>query len=501
MPKKFYLTTPIYYVNAKPHIGHAYTTIAADIIARYQRMIGKDVFFLTGTDEHGSKIATAASEQKKTPLEFCDEISATFKLAWDTLNISNSDFIRTTEPRHETGVLKFIKKLKDAGAIYEKKYAGLYCEGCEKFVTEKDIVDDRCIYHPNKKLQSISEKNYFFKLSNYLEKIKTAIEDGDIKILPANGKSEVLGLFKQGLTDFSISREKVKWGIKFPYGENQVTYVWIDALSNYITALGYGSDEKKYKDFWSAETLHLLGRDILKFHAIYWPAMLLAIGEPLPKTLFVHGFFTINGQKMSKSLNNVIDPLEMVKKYGVDATRYLIISQFPFGQDGNVDAARFDEKYNADLANKLGNLVSRVIKLKVKSEELKVTIKSSKVKKIIEANWKNYISAFEDFQIDKGLNEIERMVTWLNGYIDAEKPWKLQKENPEKFMLVMLELLEALRHLGWMLIPFMPEIAQKILKTLGVWENEKTQKFFEISKWKNAAGIKITKSEILFPRI
>lgn len=508
---KFYITTPIYYVNAKPHIGHAYTTVAADVIARYHRLLGDDVFFLTGSDEHGSKIAKAAQAQNKKPQKFCDEITAYFKSLWDALSISYDDFIRTTEARHKDGVLKFIEKLKEANAIYESEYEGFYCEGCEKFMTEKEMVDGKCPYH-QKAPEKISEKNYFFRLSKYLPEIKSRIESDKIKILPENEKKEVLGLFKQGLSDFSISREKVKWGIKFPYGKDQITYVWVDALSNYITALGYPKG-KNFQKFWPAD-LHLIGRDILKFHAIYWPAMLRACGEKLPRTLFVHGFFTVSGQKMSKSLGNVIDPNEMIKKYGSDGARYLIISQFPFGQDGDIKAERFDEKYNAELANNLGNLVARVTTLarnlkflqkgesSTKSGQILKLKAKSRISNLIVRNWKKYIKSLNNFQIDEGLDAVYEIINYINKYIDDIKPWELQKNNQKKFEIAMFDLLEVLRHIGWMLNPYLPETSKKILEQLGIWEREKTRGFEEIKKWKTEIDIsKIKKGKILFPRI
>ncbi|MEW6407711.1 MAG: methionine--tRNA ligase [Patescibacteria group bacterium] len=498
---KFYITTPIYYANAKPHIGHSYTTIAADVIARYNRMRGRDVFFLTGMDEHGTKIFQAAQKQKKELQVFCDEISAYFKSLWDSFSISYDDFIRTTEKRHKNGVLIFLEKLKKAGVIYKGKYEGLYCDGCEKFLTEKELVGGRCQYH-QKPPKKISEKNYFFKLSKFLPKVKNLIENDEIKILPENEKKEVLGLFKQNLEDFSISREKVKWGIKFPYNKNQVTYVWVDALSNYITALGYDRAEN-FKKFWPAD-LHLIGRDILKFHAVFWPAMLYACGEKLPKNLFVHGFFTVNGQKMSKSLGNVIDPNEMIKKYSSDGARYLIISQFPFGQDGDINAGRFDEKYNADLANNLGNLAARVTKLseKTKNQKPKTKTTNQKLEKLVLKNWEKYEKLLNIFKIDEALDVIYIIINFINKYIDDIKPWELQKKDPEKFERAMFDLLEVLRHIGWMLNPYLPETSKKILEQLGVWEREKTREFEEIKKWKTEIDInKIKKGEILFPRI
>lgn len=497
---KFYITTPIYYINDKAHIGHAYTTIAADVLARFHRMRGDDVFFLTGTDEHGSKIAAAAEQAGKSPQEFCDQMSAVFSELWDALNISNNDFIRTTSERHKKGVEKFLLKLKSKGAIYSAEYKGLYCTGCERFMTAKELVDGKCPFH-QKRPEKISEKNYFFKLKDYLEEVKKRIVNDEIKILPATAKKETLGLFKQGLKDFSISREKVKWGIKIPFVKNQVVYVWVEALQNYLTGVGYGYNEKKFDRFWPAD-LHLMARDILKFHAIYWPALLLAADIQPPKTIFAHGFFTINGQKMSKSLGNIIDPNEMIKKFGTDGTRYLLLVQFPFGEEGDIKANKFTELYNAFLANNLGNLVSRVMKLaeKIKNQRLEAK-NTGQLEKVVFSSWKNYDKNFINFQIKKALDEIFNLVSNLNVYIDREEPWNLVKTDQKRFDELMLGLLEALRHIGWMLYPFMPETSEKILKQLGVWEKEKTKQLKEIKKWNVNSVKRIKKGKLLFPRV
>ncbi|MEK7104134.1 MAG: methionine--tRNA ligase, partial [Patescibacteria group bacterium] len=325
MKEKIYLTTPIYYVNSRPHIGHAYATLAVDVLARYYRSLGKEVFFLTGTDEHGAKIFEAAQKANKTPQEFCDEISGLFKTAWQNLNIDYSYFIRTTDKNHEEKVTEFLNVLKNNGYLYEGEYAGKYCVGCEKFVTDKDLIDGKCPDHKCEP-QDVSEENWFFKLRQLLPKIQELIEQDKILIRPEKAKSEVLGVIKQGLDDISISRKTVSWGVKLPWEESQTVYVWVDALLNYWTALqNLGKTE-----FWPVD-LHLVGRDILKFHCIFWPALLLAyygedaIGQ-LPKQIFCHGYFTIDGQKMSKTIGNVVDPNDLIKKYGVDATRYLLLT-------------------------------------------------------------------------------------------------------------------------------------------------------------------------------
>src|SRR3989339_1492570 len=358
---KFYITTPIYYVNDKPHIGHAYTTIVADVLARFYRQeIGdKNVFFLTGTDEHGAKVAESAAKNGISPQEFTDRVSQEFKTAWQNLDISYNHFIRTTDKEHQKIVIDILKKLNDKGVLYQGDYQGLYCVGCEKFILESELVDGKCPDH-NKVPEKLTEKNWFFSLQQFLPKIKKAIETGELFIYPESRKKEVLGLIdKQELPDFSISRSKksVPWGIDLPFDANQKTYVWVDALSNYISALGYPKS-KNFQKFWPADA-QFLALDILKFHAVYWPAILMALDLPLSK-LYIHGFFTLDGKKMSKTLGNVIDPNELADKYGAEVSKYLILSQFSFGQESDIKLEDFPIKYNADLVNGLGNLVSRV---------------------------------------------------------------------------------------------------------------------------------------------
>lgn len=497
---KFYITTPIYYVNDKPHIGHAYTTIAADVLARYHRLKGEEVFFLTGTDEHGSKVAQSAQEAGKDSQEFCDENSAKFQMVFDRLNISQDHFIRTTSEQHKMGVEKFLNKLKEVGAIYEGDYAGLYCTGCERFITEKELINGLCPDH-KKEPEVLKEKNYFFKLKSYLPQIAKIINDGELKVLPENKKNEVLGLIKQGLDDFSLSRESVKWGIKIPFDESQVTYVWVEALQNYITGLGYGSEEKNFHKFWPAD-IHLMAKDIIKFHALYWPAMLLAAGLPLPKVIFAHGFFTIDGEKMSKSLGNVIDPEELVDEFGADAVRYLLLSQFPFGADGDVKAGDFAIQYNADLANGLGNLTSRTLAMAEKYLAGVVPEKDFEFSDEVAGIWRQYQEAMKNFQIDKVIEIIRKFNSFADGYVERQKPWHLAKEgNIEQLNKVIYNLLEALRHLALMVYPVMPEISEQIFKYLNQadWKNKD---FKELIDWGGLeTGTKVVKAEPLFPRL
>jgi methionyl-tRNA synthetase len=510
--EKFYVTTPIYYVNDIPHIGHAYTTIAADILARYYRMIlgGDNVYFLTGTDEHGAKIAQAAEKNKMTPQEFADKESATFQLAWENLGISNNDFIRTTEKRHEKVVeeffelLKKVKTPKKNPALYESEYEGLYCTGCEAFKTEDELIDGKCPDHKTI-CELIKEKNWFFKLSDFGESLKKLIEKGELNIMPQARKNEVLGLIKVGLKDVAISRQNVKWGIKLPFDKEQTAYVWVDALINYISALG-GTKGKLYKKFWPAD-VQLMAKDILKFHAVIWPALLLALDLSLPKVIFAHGFFTLDGQKMSKTLGNVINPDELVTKYGSDATRYLLLSQFGFGTDGDFNRQRLNDIYNAALANELGNLVSRVLAMTEKYFDAKVPEPNAEKDNIFQADlindWDHYDSAIKNLKFDEVLGVIWENVRKCNIYIDKEKPWELAKTDKHILADVIYTLLETIRQISIMTIPFMPEKSDKILELLGFdAEKEKEEKIEKLRKWgRLPSGQKIEKGEILFPKI
>ncbi|MDO8668764.1 MAG: methionine--tRNA ligase [Candidatus Buchananbacteria bacterium] len=497
--KKFYITTPIYYVNDKPHIGHAYTTIAADVLARYHRLKGDEVFFLTGTDEHGSKVAESAQAANKSPQEFCDENSAKFQMVWDRLNISHNNFLRTTSLQHKQGVEKFLNKLKESGSIYESDYQGLYCTGCERFITEKELLDGLCPDH-KKAPEVLKEKNYFFKLKDYLPQIAKLINSGELMILPENKKNEVLGLIKQGLDDFSISRESVKWGIKIPFNDSQITYVWVEALQNYITGIGYGADEENFNKFWPAD-IHLMAKDIIKFHALYWPAMLLAAGLPLPKVIFAHGFFTIDGEKMSKTLGNVIDPEALVDEFGSDAVRYLLLSQFPFGADGDVKAGNFVIQYNSDLANGLGNLTSRVLSMAEKYFDGVVPEKDFEFSDETAGIWHQYEDAMKIFKIDEVIEIIRKFNSFADGYVERQKPWQLAKEDKEQLAKVIYNLLESIRHLALMVYPIMPDVAEQIFKYLNQ-ADWKSHNFKELIDWGVLEpAAKVEKAKALFPRL
>jgi methionyl-tRNA synthetase len=475
MAKKFYVTTPIYYVNDVPHIGHTCTTVAADIIARYYKLLGKDVFFLTGTDEHGAKVAEAAKEKGLSPQKFCDQVSKNFKEIWPKLNIEYDYFIRTTNPEHEKIAQEIIKKIYKNGDIYKGKYEGFYCVGCEKFVTETDLINGRCPLHPNRKIEKQSEENYFFKLSKYVPQLIKAIEDPKNKyhyqISPQSKREEVLSKLKAGVDDLSISRANVPWGIPIPWDKSQTIYVWVEALINYFSALKINKNE----EFWPAN-LHFLAKDILWFHAVIWEAMLISAKIPPPKEIFVHSFYLIDGKKMSKSLGNVISPQELLKKFGADGTRYLIASSFPYDSDSDVGWERFTEKYNADLANGLGNLVARVAKL---AEQAKLKTQNSKLKTTIEnSKFKNYHRSLEKYQFNEALSFVWEKISQADKYIDTNQPWTLKGKKLEK---VLGPVIIEIQEIASLIKPFLPETAEKIEKQFK--------------------GPKIKSEKPLFPRI
>jgi methionyl-tRNA synthetase len=466
--KKYYITTPIYYVNDKPHIGHAYTTIVADVMARfYRQKLGQEnVYFLTGTDEHGAKVAESAKKSGVEPQEFTDQISQEFKDAWQNLEIEHSQFIRTTDDKHKQIVTDILNKLKAADALYEDDYTGLYCVGCEKFVLESDLVDGKCPDH-DQEPETVTEKNWFFKLQDFLPTIKEKITSGELVIYPESRKNEVLGLIeKQDLPDFSISRsaKSVSWGIDLPWDKDQKAYVWVDALSNYITALDY-PDGELFKKFWPADN-QLLALDILKFHTVYWPAILLALGVELPKQLNIHGFFTLNGKKMSKTLGNVISPNELVEKYGAEATKYLMLSQFSFGSESDIKVEEFTTKYNADLVNGLGNLVNRVTNMV--EQYLDGTIQDKNFQElefVIKTKRK-----VEQLKFKEALFEIWKIIQESNSLVDETKPWELSKsdktDDQEKLKEVLQTLSLNLYNIATALQPFMPKKSQEILDIL-----------------------------------
>ncbi len=512
---RYLITTPIYYVNDRPHIGHAYTTIAADVLSRFFRLHGDEAFFLTGTDEHGSKVAEAAEKAGISPQKLCDRNSQLFKSAWKGLTISYDYFVRTTDARHIQAVARLLNNLFSARdprgqkVIYPGEYTGLYCVGCEKFITEKDLVDGLCPCHL-KPPQKLTEKNYFFRLSSYLSAVEKLISEDRIRILPEEKKNETLGLFKQELEDFSISREKVTWGVDLPFDPSQKAYVWVDALPNYISAIGYGDNAEEFKKWWgSGKVIHLLGKDILKFHNIYWPAMLLALGEKPPDLLFIHGYFTVNGQKMGKSLGNVIDPHYLIEKYGSDATRYLLLTQFPFGQDGDIQEKRLEDKYNSDLANDFGNLASRVLKLIKEnySGEIPAPEDYQEEEKKLQAQTvdtvRKVFDYIEEININQGIDEILKLVRFTNRYVDKTAPWSLAKaKDKSRLGTVLYASAEALRIISLLFYPVIPQKASKLRQTLGFREKELVPSLEKEKGWGYLKpGTKIGEIVPLFPRL
>lgn len=453
MAKRF-ITTPIYYINDVPHLGHAYTSIAADVLARYSRKKADEVFFLTGTDEHGAKIAQAAEKSGKEPKVFSDEISAKFEKLTKTLNISNDAFIRTTDPKHEKLVFDFLQKLYDGKFIYKKSYEGLYCVGCEKFLSERDLIDGNCPDHKSPP-QKQSEENWFFRLSEFTPRLKELIKKDEIEILPQSRKNEILGKIEQGLDDISISRKEVAWGIRVPWDETQTVYVWIDALINYLSA----TEIFDKKDFWPPY-IHIVGRDIAWFHAVIWPAILLAAGYGLPKKIFVHGYFTVDSHKMSKTVGNVIDPTKLVEKYGADSVRYYVLRDFPFGEDGDVSISRLEERHNNDLASGLGNLVQRVLSL-VLQNKLQLSVFNSQFSK--EKEKINKLT--ENLKFQEALIEIWKLIAVANKEIAAAEPWKLAKESKKKELEEFLQkAYEKVLEITDLVEPYLPQTAQEIKK-------------------------------------
>ena len=501
MPGKnnYFITTPIYYVNDKPHIGHAYTTILADVLARFHRTARDEVFFLTGLDEHGLKIQQAADKKGIAPQLHCDEMAPRFINLWEKLHIQYDDFIRTTENRHEKVVQDILKFVYDKSDIYFDEYTGEYCVGCERFYTEKELLDGKCPQH-DKPLETIKEKNYFFKMSKYQQQLIKYINDNPDFIQPKHRKNEILGFLRQPLDDLCISRPKsrLNWGIELPFDKDYVTYVWFDALINYVTAPGYAKDDKSFNKWWPA--VHLIGKDILMTHAVYWPTMLFSANIPQPKTIFAHGWWLNGESKMSKSLGNVVNPLNLIDKYGVDPLRYYLMREMVLGQDASFTMESFIKRYNSDLANDFGNLFSRVSTLIAKNfenvipEPGELTVVEIEIQKHAESVIKQTNNLIEKMRINEAIEEILQFVRSINRYMEQQTPWKLVKTDKSAAARVLYTAAESLRVSALLLQPVMPSRTKTILDIFYAKDTE--------LKWgKLKSGIVIKKHSPLFPRI
>jgi len=477
---KFYITTPIYYANAEPHLGSAYTTIAADVLARWNKLQGNKTFFLTGTDEHGQKIQEIAEKKGIKPQKFVDNIADKYKELFKLLNISNDFFLRTTNPKHEKEVKRILQELYDKKLIYKGSYEAYYCVGCEQYLTKSDLVDGKCPLH-NRKPELRKEEAYLFRLSKFQKKLSTLIKTGKYKILPKKRRKEILTFIDSGLQDISFSRlkQKVSWGIELPFDKKHTCFVWVDAFWNYITGLQI---KNQFKEFWPAN-VQLMAKDIFRVHATIWPAILLALNYKLPKTLFIHGYFTIDGKKMSKSLGNAIDPLELLEKYSADSLRYFLIRNIPFGDDGDFSEKNLIERHNNELANKLGNLVSRTTALAEKHGIQKTPNKL--LKKLELKQIKNHLNNYE---LDKSLHQIFAFIDKCNEYIQKNKPWETKDKK------VLYELADSIKAIAILLYPFIPTTSEKIAKILNITINYNNIKKPLIIK-------NIKKSEILFKKI
>jgi len=533
MENKFYVTTPIYYVNDKPHIGSTYTTVAADALARAYRQRGIPTHFLTGTDENSQKNLEAAEKAGAKDLQtYLDNMALVWTNTWRELGISFDDFIRTTEERHHKGVERFWRAVDKSGDIYKTKYERAYCVGCESFKTPFELVDNKCPLHPNRELETLQEENYFFKASNYKEELLKLYHDKEDFIQPSSRRNEIRSYVKSAYEDFSISREakKLACGISVPDDDSQRIYVWFDALINYMSAVGYGTDDKLFAKWWPA-TLHLVGKDIIKFHCALWPAMIMsaaksdellrnADGTPkLPERIYAHGFFTIDGQKISKSLGNAVDPLELAKEYPFDVIRYFLLREIPFGEDGDFSKTRLADRYSSDLGNTLGNLLNRAVSMsrkyfdnKVPSVEVSATTTAVAGTKWggadgMETLWQTvdqYIQAARlDLALESIWNGAEASVMSANKYVEETQPFKLVKKDPAQAAIVLYTLLEACRHFAWMVEPVMPEISKKILTQLGQDpETEGKKDFKTLKTWGGLKpGSDLPEPTILFPKI
>jgi len=506
--KTYYITTPIYYPSDNLHIGHAYTTVAADCMARFRRMQGYDVFYLTGTDEHGQKIERVAQEKGMPTIEYIDNIVKNIRKLWKTMLISNNDFIRTTEKRHEEVVQKIFEKVYEKGDIFISEYEGWYCTPCETFFTARQLENGKC---PDcgREVELLKEESYFFNMSKYAGRLLEHIEKNPLFIQPESRRNEVINFIKSGLEDLCVSRTTFKWGIPVPFNARHVVYVWFDALINYLSAIGYGSDEEKFKKYWPAD-VHLIGKDILRFHAIIWPTILMAIDLPLPKQIFSHGWLLLEGGKMSKSKGNVVDPMVLVDKYGVDAVRYYLLKELSFGQDGYYSEEMLVNRINSDLANDLGNLISRTAGMIMRF--FKGVLPAAGEKEPVDEDLINFAKQayreagekLEKFDLSAYLAASLKLVARANKYIDETEPWLLAKDENkrERLASIMYNLVESIRIVLILLSPTMPTLAARANEQIELFDEPEKLKWAEAGEWGLCkAGITVNKGEPLFPRI
>ena len=502
MPKKFFITTAIPYVNSTPHVGHALELIQADVLARYHRQLGEPVFFLNGTDENALKNVQAAERASEEIGSFVTRHAEEFRKLSKVFNISNDDFIRTTEERHILGAQKLWWLCQQAGDIYKKRYGGWYCVNCEAFITEKELAEGLCPDHKTKP-DWVEEENYFFNLKKYQDQLEKLYSTKTLQVIPATRQNEVVEFIRHGLEDFSVSRSRERaknWGIAVPDDDGQIVYVWFDALTNYINALNFASSGELFNTWWDegTERIHLIGKDITRFHAIYWPAMLLSAGLLPPSQVLTHGFITINGEKISKSRGNVVDPFMLVEKYGLDPVRYFLLREIPSGEDGDFSVAKLEQRYTADLANGLGNLVQRVLTL-IDSNLQGELIYDSKLEEVsvleqIKITEERYHQHIVEFKLHEALADIFSLISFANVYTNTNKPWEKAKTEPAVFLANITNLTRLILQAAWQLKPFIPQTSEKILTAFGA---EKISHSDELDE----AHLLVKKGDVLFPRL
>ncbi|MBQ3402261.1 MAG: methionine--tRNA ligase [Synergistaceae bacterium] len=501
--KIFYITTPIYYVNDIPHIGHAYTTTACDAIARYKRMKGYDVFFLTGTDEHGQKIQSAAEAKGETPQQLVDRVHQKFRELCTLLNASNDDFIRTTEERHIKAVQAVFRQLMEQGDIYKGTYTGYYCVPDETYIPENSMGPNKTCPDCGRPLTLMEEESYFFRASKYVPQLIDYYEHNLKAVMPKIRYNEIMSFLKSGVHDQSVSRTSLKWGVPVPGDERHVVYVWFDALVNYMTAAGYLDDREKFARYWP-HVRHMVGKDIIRFHCVIWPLMLIALGADLPVEVFAHGWWTVDGEKMSKTRKNVVDPFKVVNEYGLDPFRYFMLREVPFGNDGDFSELSLVGRINSDLANDLGNLLNRTLQMirSYRGGKVPGSPGKSELSEMSAAILERYDTAMNEYAFDVALKAVWEFIGRSNKFIDETMPWKLAKEEAQSSRLdyVLLNLYEALRFTALLIAPVMPDTSARIWSQLGL-EGEPVKMMIDAFRWGDGEGAAIGKSEVLFPRI